>query len=117
MYLTVYEYLEYTGVGEDGHEEFNRFSFKAEKELEKATFGRVKALSEVPTCVKRCLCELIRFFAECSKNGNTPSISSFSNDGYSVTFADRKEQQSQIADIIYTYLAEDENNLLYCGVD
>lgn len=97
--------------------EFDRFAFRAECELNNATFGRLAKLENIPESVKRCEFELITYFSLTTKNGDNSSITSVSNDGYSISYSEQKSPQSQIQDIIYTYLADDENNLLYCGVD
>ena len=112
MYLAYEEYR--TFGGELNNTEFNRFSFRAESEIDNATFGRCKELTEIPEAVKRCVFELVEFFSKNSKNGAVSPIQSFSNDGYSVSYVEQKKPQEQIADIIYTYLAN--TDLLYCGV-
>lgn len=112
MYLAYEEYR--TFGGELNDIEFNRFSFRAESEIDNATFERCKGLTEVPDSVKKCVFELVEFFSKNSKNGAVTSVQSFSNDGYSVSYASQKNAQQQIADIIYAYLAN--TDLLYCGV-
>lgn len=113
MYLS---YTEYTNCGGILNEaEFNRFSFRAGSEINNATLDRVKELDEIPETVKRCEYELILYLSGNAKNGAASAISSFGNDGYSVSYSDQKNAQEQIADIIYTYLVS--TDLLYCGVD
>ncbi len=113
MYLS---YTEYTTCGGKLNEaEFNRFAFRAECEINNATFNRVAELNEIPEEVKRCEYELISYFSNNAKNGSVSAVSSFGNDGYSVSYSDQKTAQEQIDDIIYTYLAN--TDLLYCGVD
>lgn len=114
MYLTYDEYKAYGGTLSES--DFDRFSFRASSEINNATFGRCKLLAEIPESVKRCEFELIGYISKNTNNGAVSGVASFSNDGYSVTYADKKTAQAQISDIIYTYLADDDNDLLYCGV-
>lgn len=115
MYLSFNEYKAFGG--ELNNAEFNRFAYRAEREIDNATLDRCKSLTVIPECVKRCVFELVTFFSENAKSGTVATMTGFSNDGYSVTYAEQKSSQEQIADIIHTYLAEDDNNLLYCGVE
>ncbi len=115
MYLSFNEYKAFGG--ELDNTEFNRFAFRAEREIDNATLNKCKSLTVIPECVKRCAFELIAFFANNAKNGTVTTMTGFSNDGYSVSYAEPKSSQEQIADIIHTYLAEDDNELLYCGVE
>ena len=112
MYLDYENYKEYGGnlLNTD----FDRFLFRAEQEINNATFDRCKILAEIPESVKRCTFELIEYFSKNAKNGFVSAVSSFSNDGYSVSFTDKKTLEQQIHDIIYTYLAN--TDLMYCGV-
>lgn len=113
MYLTYDEYIAYGGKLNDA--DFDRFCFRAECEINNATLSRCKELKEVPAEVKRCMYELIVYLSKNSQDGSISAISSFSNDGYSVSYTDKKTAQEQISGLIYTYLAE--TDLLYCGVD
>ena len=113
MYLS---YEEYKGFGGTLTEtEFDRFSFRAESELNNLTFDRVSTLLPVPECVKRCLFELITYISKTSKNGNSASVASVSNDGYSVSYAEPKSSQKEIYSIVYTYLAN--TGLMYRGTE
>ena len=112
MYLT---YTEYTNFGGSLSEElFGRFSYRAEKEVDNKTFDRCKNLAKVPEEVKRCVFELVEYLSKNAKNGSALAISSFGNDGYSISYNDKKTAEQQIYDIIYTYLAD--TDLMYCGV-
>lgn len=112
MYLT---YTEYTKFGGQLRETlFNRLSFRADSEIDNATQGRLKDKSEIPESVKRCAFELVLYFAKNIPDGSAKAISSFGNDGYSVSYSETKSAEQQIYDIIYTYLAD--TGLMYCGV-
>ena len=113
MYLTYDEYKGYGGTLSDT--EFNRFNFRAKCEIDNATFDRCKTLANVPEAVKRCAFELVTFISKNTQNGAVSSVSSFSNDGYSVSYTDKKTAQEQISDIIYAYLVG--TDLLYCEVE
>lgn len=112
MYLTYDEYKAYGG--NLSNTEFDRFSFRAECEINNATFDRCKNLTEIPEEVKRCEYELIEYISKNTQNGSVSSVASFSNDGYSVSYANPKDAEKQIQDIIYTYLVN--TDLMYCGV-
>lgn len=113
MYLTYTEYTNFGGQLSDAL--FNRFSFRAESEINNATQGRLKSISKFPESVKKCEFELVEYLSKVAKDGSASAISSFGNDGYSVSYTDKKTAQQQIYDIIYTYLAD--TGLIYCGVD
>lgn len=112
-YLTFDDYISMGGTLADT--EFNRFEIRAECEINNATQGRLKTADKIPETVKACMYELILHLSNTTKNGNSSAVSGFSNDGYSVTYAEQRTSAQQIYDIIYTYLAD--TDLLYCGVD
>ena len=112
MYLTYDEYVLYNGKLE--YKDFDRFCFRAECEIDNATLGRLKNLSEVPESVKRCMFELITYFSKNAKDGSVKGINSTSNDGYSVSYTEINPE-SEIKNIIETYLLN--TGLMYCGVD
>lgn len=112
MYLTYDEYKTYGG--NLSNTDFDRFSFRAECEINNSTLDRCKNLAEIPEEVKKCEFELIIFLSGNAKNGSVSSVASFSNDGYSVSYANPKDAEKQIQDIIYTYLSG--TGLMYCGV-
>ncbi len=112
MYISYEEYK--TFGGKLNNTDFNRFCFRAECEINNATFGRVKSLEQVPEQVKRCEFELTEYLSKFARDGSASAVSSFGNDGYSVSYTEEKTAQAQIGDIIYTYLAD--SDLLYCGV-
>ena len=113
MYLTYEEYKAYGGTL--SNTEFDRFSFRAECEINNATLDRCKNLEEIPEEVKRCEFELIAYLSKNTQNGSASAVASFSNDGYSVSYTDQKTAENQIHDIIYTYLVN--TDLMYCEVD
>ena len=113
MYLTYEEHKAYGGTL--SNTEFDRFGFRAEQEINNATQNRCKTLKEIPEEVKRCVFELVEYLSKNSKNGSVSAVSSFGNDGYSVSYVDKKTAEQQIYDIIYTYLSG--TGLMYCGVD
>ena len=95
MYLTYTEYTSNFG-GNLSEADFDRFSFRADKEIDNATLERCKNLAEIPEEVKRCSFELIEYLSKNAKNGSALAISSFGNDGYSVSYADPKSAEKQI---------------------
>ena len=115
MYLTYNEYISYGGKLSET--EFDRFNFRAKCEIDNASLSRCSLLStnKIPEAVKRCQFELVVFLSKNAQDGSASSISSFGNDGYSVSYTDKQTAQEKISDIIYTYLAE--TDLLYCGVE
>ena len=113
MYLTYDEYKAYGGNVSNA--DFDRFSFRAECEINNATLDRCKNLADIPEEIKRCEFELVEYLSKNVKNGSASAVSSFGNDGYSVSYADQKTAEQQIHDIIYTYLAN--TDLMYCGVE
>ena len=113
MYLSYDEYKNYGG--KLNNTDFNRFSFRAEREVDNATLNRCKEMEKIPEEVKRCVVELVDYISKNAQNGSISLVSGFSNDGYSVSFANNKTAEQQIYDIIYTYLAS--TGLMYCGVN
>lgn len=113
MYLTYTEYTNYGGQMSES--KFNRFAFRAGAEINTATLGRIHTIEVIPECVKRCEYELILYLSQFAKNGTAESVSSVSNDGYSISYNNQKTAQEQIYDIIYTYLSG--TGLMYCGTD
>lgn len=112
-YLTFDDYISMGGTLTDT--EFNRFEFRAEQLIGNETQGRLKNADEIPETVKRCMFELVTYLSKSAQNGDNSAVASFSNDGYSVTYAEQKTAAQQIRDIIYDYLAD--TDLMYCGVD
>ena len=113
MYLDYEKFKEYGG--NLSNTEFDRFLFRAEKEIDNITQSRCKKLVNVPEEVQKCAFELVDYLQKNLKNGTVQAISSFGNDGYSVSYSEQKNAEQQIYDIIYTYLSD--TGLMYCGVE
>lgn len=125
QYLTYTEYIEFGGSLEKTP--FNILEYKAQKEIDKHTFGRLKNLTKQNKSVKMCCFELINLLnSYTSTNKGSRRVSSESTDGYSVTYNSDaqntlKTQISEIKNIIKTYLydckLENGTPYLYAGVD
>lgn len=129
MYLTYMEYLTLGGSLDES--EFLRTEWKAAKLVDKYTFGRLKQDYKFSSAVKMTIFELISMVVKKDNaiiqpdNNSSNDISSFSNDGVSVTL--NKETVSQflenfntrILEVIKTNLAGETNQngapLLYRG--
>lgn len=103
---------------------FSRNEFRARKLVDRLTQGRVQNMAEVPEAVKRLMVELVRLEenqgAEMTEH---QAVTSFSNDGYSETYADplTGERVKEIeCDLVLEYLSEEVDDagvpLLYLGV-
>lgn len=112
-YLTFDDYISMGGTLTDI--EFNRFEFRAERLIDNNTQGRLKNIDTIPETVNKCMFELVTYLSNTAKNGDNSVVSSFSNDGYSVTYSEQKTAEQKSYDIIYDYLAD--TDLMYCGVD
>ena len=125
QYLTYTEYIEFGGSLEKTP--FNILEYKAQKEIDKHTFGRLKNLTKQNKSVKMCCFELINLLnSYTSTNKGSRRVSSESTDGYSVTYNSDAQntlntQISEIKNIIKTYLydckLENGTPYLYAGVD
>lgn len=125
QYLTYTEYIEFGGSLEKTP--FNILEYKAQKEIDKHTFGRLKNLTKQNKSVKMCCFELINLLnSYTSTNEGSRRVSSESTDGYSVTYNSDAQntlntQISEIKNIIKTYLydckLENGTPYLYAGVD
>ena len=121
-YLT---YAEYKVLGGNLAETpFNLLELKAQKEIDKYTFGRLKNLQGQINEVKVCDYELINKLQNYQTAESHNGISSESTDGYSVNYGEISDNVSSmnkdIENCIKTYLAEckleDGTPYLYCGV-
>ena len=123
MYIDLAYYIQ-RGGREMTEAAFSRCAFRAQKLVDKLTQGRVKNMAEVPEAVKRLMVELVGLEenqgAELTAH---QAVTSFSNDGYSETYADplTGERVKEIeCDLISEYLSEemDDNGvpLLFLGV-
>lgn len=111
-YLKYAEYKQFGGTL--SKEPFLLLEYRAAKEIEKRTFGRVKEV-EIDLDIKLCLFDLINELDKAIKSDN--SITSESTDGYSVTYADintiATKINNNIIDIIESYLL---NKFTHLGV-
>lgn len=126
MYIDFNHYLNNGGNHDMPRAAFDRSEFRARKLVDKMTQGRLKDMDEVPVAVKCLMVELISL--EMTQGGaeiikNQP-VTSFSNDGYSETYADplTSERVKEIEyKLIYEYLSGETDDhgtpLLYLGVD
>ena len=103
---------------------FSRNEYRARKIVDRLTQNRVTKMAQVPEAVQRLMVELVTLEATqgAAALDNQP-VSSFSNDGYSETYAQplTAEMVKQLEmDLVVDYLAEetDDNGtpLLYLGV-
>ena len=113
MYLTYDDYK--IDGGNRNNTDFNRLCFRACKEIDNLTQNKCQKLKTIPDEVKRCVFELVNYFEKNAANGSVSAVSSFGNDGYSVSYVDKKTAEQQIFDVVYTYLSS--TGLMYCGVD
>lgn len=105
-YLTYDEYQELGGTLAEMP--FNLLEFKARKEIDKYTFGRLKDLTNQEKEVKLCIYNLINVIDNPNEN---KGIASESTNGYSVSYESattetEKANNMEIKNAIYTYLAE-----------
>ena len=123
MYIEMGYYLE-NGGQEMDYAAFSRNEYRARKIVDRLTQNRVTKMQNVPEAVQRLMVELVTMEATqgAAALENQP-VSSFSNDGYSETYAQplTAETVKQLEmDLVVDYLAEetDDNGtpLLYLGV-
>ena len=100
---------------------FPRLEFRAEKIIDRHTFGRVRVMQNVPEAVKRLMVELVNLEQSRSEAVETPAVKSFSNDGYSESYEVITPEQAEQMELslICTYLSGETNDrgvpLLYLG--
>lgn len=123
MYIEMGYYLA-NGGQEMDYAAFSRNEYRARKIVDRLTQNRVTKMQNVPEAVQRLMVELVTMEATqgAAAMDNQP-VSSFSNDGYSETYAQplTAEMVKQLEmDLVVDYLAEetDDNGtpLLYLGV-
>lgn len=103
---------------------FPRNEFLARKLVDQRTQGRVKNMAQVPEAVKWLMVELVTLEAtQGAEITEHQAVSSFSNDGYSETYADplTADRVKEIEiDLVEEYLSDevDDNGtpLLFLGV-
>lgn len=123
QYLTYAEYIELGGTLDETP--FNVLELKAQKSVDKYTFGRLQKLDKQVDDVKVCIFELIKLLASYeSYEEQNKSIASESTDGYSISYNVGNENVLkgnlvEIKGIIRTYLDEcrldDGTPYLYIG--
>ena len=124
MYSDLTYYMQNGGKAGMPDAAFSRNEFRARKLVDQRTQGRVKSMTQVPEAVKRLMVELVTLEstqgAELIEN---QAVTSFSNDGYSETYADplTADRVKEIEiDLVEEYLSgevdDDGTPLLYLGV-
>lgn len=124
MYIDLTYYLNNGGKQSMTDAAFVRNEFRARKLVDKLTQGRVKNMVQVPEAVKRLMVELVTLEdGQASGLAEKQVVTSFSNDGYSETYAApfTGEQVKEIeCDLVSEYLSEETDDegtpLLYLGV-
>ena len=108
-YLT---FAEYTALGGTLQETpFNVLELKAQKEIDKYTFGRLQTLPTQINEVKTCVYELISKLNSYQNADKNNGISSESTDGYSVSYGSKtsdsvSSMNKDIENCVKTYLSE-----------
>lgn len=116
QYLTYVEYGELGGLLDENA--FNLLEYEAQKQIDKATMGRLVDLETQVDDVKLCIYKLIGIM-----NANNTDLKGESVDGYSYTNYTKEELETIENDTIEDYLSEckldDEYNTpyLYRGAD
>ena len=103
---------------------FPKLEFRARMMLDRLTQGRIQKMKAVPETVKRLMVELIGLeIGQGAELTERKSVTSFSNDGYSETYADplTGEQVKEIqCNLVSEYLSEETDDegtpLLFLGV-
>ena len=124
MYIDFDYYLANGGSETMTDAAFVRNEFRARKLVDRMTLGRVKRMALVPEAVKQLMVELVTLEAtQGAAVLEHKPVTSFSNDGYSETYADplTGERVKEIeCDLVLEYLSDevDDNGmpLLYLGV-
>ena len=118
------EYLITNGGAEMTDAAFSRNEFRARKLVNRLTQGRVQNMAQVPEAVKRLMVELVIMEGtQGAEQLQHQAVTSFSNDGYSETYADplTGERVKEIeCELVEEYLSGevDDNGtpLLFLGV-
>lgn len=124
MYIDLTYYLQNGGKADMDDAAFSRNEFRARKIVDRLTQGRVKNMATVPEAVKRLMVELVTLEStQGAEITEGKCVTSFSNDGYSETYADplTGEQVKEIeCNLVFEYLSEETDDdgtpLLYLGV-
>ena len=124
MYISFSEYSDMGGAVSEAA--FPRLEFLAEQKIDRYTQSRVKAMDTVPETVKYCMVDLVDAPSkiDLAETAVSAALASFTNDGYSETYAEPATAQTQengLYAIIVNWLAATKNDngvpLLYLGVD
>lgn len=124
MYIDFKHYLENGGRSDIDYTAFSCAEFRAGKIIDRYTQNRVGAMVQIPEAVKRLMVELVTLEAtQGAAVQDNPAVTSFSNDGYSETYAEplTTERIQKIEnDLILTYLLDEQDDngvpLLWLGV-
>ena len=122
MYLTYDEYAAMGGSVDEAS--FPRLEMKARAMIDKMTFGRISAEEPAREAVKYACFELISAMGgeEALTGVAGAAVSSVSNDGVSITYADKgaADSRRRLGEIVQTWLAGECTQcgtpLLYRGV-
>lgn len=104
---------------------FKHFELRARKAVDRLTQGRIKKMENIPEPVSHLMADLIQLeLSMAARTGkNAGPVTSFSNDGYSETYAaplTPEQLQDEQERMILEYLSDevDDNGvpLLYLGV-
>ena len=125
MYIDLAYYKENGGKADMTDAVFFRNEFRARKMVDRLTQGRVRNMDPVPEAVMRLMVELVSLEeSQGAELAQYQAVTSFSNDGYSETYADplTGERVKEIeCDLILEYLSDEVDDtgtpLLYLGVE
>lgn len=124
QYLTFDEYEDYGGTLPQ--DSFTILEFRCRKLIDYVTDCRVQAMKAVPDAVKLCMMSLIKLenTAGAEAQAENPTVTSFSNDGYSESYGKalsvddaRKSMGSTIRTMLYGEKDDNGVPLLYRGVN
>ena len=125
MYIDIAYYKANGGKADMTDAAFIRSEFRARKLVDKLTQGRVKDMEKTPEAVMRLMVELVSFESTQGADvAENQPVTSFSNDGYSETYADplTAERVKEIeCELISEYLSDETDDhgtpLLWLGVE
>lgn len=123
MYIDI-EYYKSNGGIDMTDAAFSRNEFRARKVVDRLTQGRLQNMAQIPEAVKRLMVELVSLEAnQGAEQMQHQAVASFSNDGYSETYADplTGERVKEIeSELVMEYLSEEVDDhgvpLLFLGV-
>ena len=125
MYIEYAYFMANGGKADMTDAAFVRNEFRVRKIVDRFTQGRIKTMEAVPEAVKRLMVELVSLEAtQGAQIAESPVVTSFSNDGYSETYADPLTQERVKAieqELITEYLTGETDDqgtpLLWLGVE